>query len=83
MRFVLASLSALLMSTAAFADQADGTVTKIDPEKQTITLDDGKSYKIPGEFDVATLHEGMEIVLAYDQVNGENLITDMQLPDEQ
>ncbi|HEY5818453.1 MAG TPA: DUF1344 domain-containing protein [Mesorhizobium sp.] len=83
MRFVLASISALLISTAAFADQADGKVTKIDPEKQTITLDDGKSYKIPGEFDVATLHEGMEIVLAYDKVNGENLITDMQLPDEQ
>ena len=47
MRFVLASISALLISTAAFADQADGKVTKIDPEKQTITLDDGKSYKIP------------------------------------
>ena len=45
----------------------------------TITLDNGKSYKLPGELDVSTLKEGMEIVLAYDEVGGENVITDMDL----
>jgi hypothetical protein len=42
---------------------------------------DGKSYKLPGEFDVDELKEGMDILLAYDKVGGENLITDMELPE--
>ncbi|MGE0279742.1 MAG: DUF1344 domain-containing protein [Rhizobiaceae bacterium] len=81
MRIVLAAIATLLISDAAFAAEAEGKVKKLDPEAQTITLDDGKSYKLPGEFDIATLHEGMDILLAYDKVNGENLITDMQLPE--
>ena len=28
-----------------------------------------------------SLKEGMDIVLAYDEIGGENLITDMQLPE--
>jgi len=83
MRSFAALLAALTLSTAALAGQADGTVTKVDPEKETVTLDDGNTYKVPGEFDVATLKEGMQIIIAYDQVNGQNQITDMQLPDEQ
>ena len=81
MRTLFAAIAALTVSTAAFAAEAEGKVKKLDPETQTITLDDGKSYKLPGEFDIATLHEGMDILLAYDKVNGENLITDMQLPE--
>jgi hypothetical protein len=70
--------AALLMSTAAFAAEAEGQIQAIDKENLTITLDDGKSYKLPGEFDVDALKEGMDILLAYDEISGENLITDMQ-----
>jgi len=83
MRPVLAVVAALALSTAAHAAEVDAKVTKIDPDKQTVTLDDGQTYKIPGEFDISTLQKGMEIVIAYDKVDGQNLITDMQLPDEQ
>jgi Cu/Ag efflux protein CusF len=71
--------AAMMMSTAAFAAEVEGQIKKIDKETQTITLDDGKSYKLPGEFDVDAIKEGMEILLAYDKVGKENLITDMQL----
>jgi Cu/Ag efflux protein CusF len=71
----------LLAASAAFAADAEGEITKIDADKGTITLTDGKTYKLPGEFDVASLKEGMDIVLSYDEVDGENLIADMQLPD--
>lgn len=81
MRILIATAAALMMTGAAFAAEAEGKVTKLDAEAQKITLDDGKSYTLPGEFDIATLHEGMDILLAYDKVNGENLITDMQLPE--
>ena len=80
MRTLIGAAAAVLMiATAAFAAEAEGQITAIDKEKLTITLDNGKSYKLPGEFDVEALKEGMEILLAYDQVGGENLITDMEL----
>ena len=82
MRSLLVAVAvAILASTAAHAAEAEGLIRKIDVENSTITLDDGKSYKLPGEFDADSLKEGMDIVLAYDKVDGENLITDMQLPD--
>jgi hypothetical protein len=80
MRTLIGILAASLMiSTAAFAAEAEGTIQAIDIERLTITLDDGKSYKLPGEFDVGALKEGMDVLLAYDEVSGQNLITDMEL----
>ena len=52
-----------MLSGAAYAAEAEGQIKKIDIDQLTITLDNGKSYKLPGEFDVSTLKEGMEIVL--------------------
>lgn len=80
MRIVSGALAAvLLIATSAFAAEAEGRIKTIDRDNSTITLDDGKSYKLPGEFDVDQLKEGMDILLAYDKVGGENLITDMEL----
>ena len=73
--------AALLYSTAAFAGQTEGLIKKIDKDALTLTLDDGKSYKLNAETDLDSLKPGMDIVIAYDVTNGENVITDMQLPD--
>lgn len=82
MRTVIGAFAAILaLSTAAFSAEAEGHIKAIDRDKLTITLDNGKSYKLPGEFDVEALQEGMEVLLAYDKVGDENLITDMQLPE--
>lgn len=82
MRMLIGAVAAALMiSTAAYAAEAEGRIKAINKDAQTITLDNGKSYKLPGEFDVDSLKEGMEILIAYDQVGGENLITDMELPE--
>jgi hypothetical protein len=70
--------AALMLSSAAHAAEAEGQVQAVDRDNLTITLDDGKSYKLPGEFDVELIQEGMTILLAYDEISGENLITDMQ-----
>lgn len=78
---IAATIATLIFSGAAFAAEAEGQIKKIDADKQTITLDNGKSYKLPGEFDVSSLKEGMEILIAYDHVGDENLITDMELPE--
>ncbi len=82
MRSLIGALAAVMMiSSAAFAAEAEGKIKVVDRDKLTITLDNGKSYKLPGEFDVDALEEGMDVLLAYDQVNGVNMITDMQLPE--
>lgn len=82
MRIALTLAAALLATTAAaYAADADGEIKSIDAAKGTITLDDGNTYKLPGEFDASTLKKGMDIVLSYDEVNGEKLIADMQLPE--
>ena len=74
-----AMIATLTLSGAAYAAEVAGQIKKVDIDHLTITLDNGKSYKLPGELDVSTLKEGMEIVLAYDEVGGENVITDMDL----
>jgi Cu/Ag efflux protein CusF len=80
MRILIGAMVATLMlASTAYAAEVVGQIKKIDIDHLTITLDNGKSYKLPGELDVSTLKEGMEIVLAYDEVGGENVITDMDL----
>jgi Cu/Ag efflux protein CusF len=80
MRTLIGAVVAILMvSTAAQAAEAEGQIKTIDKDNLTITLDNGKSYKLPGEFDVDAIKEGMEILLAYDKIGEENLITDMEL----
>ncbi|MBN9274763.1 MAG: DUF1344 domain-containing protein, partial [Mesorhizobium sp.] len=59
----------------------EGLIKKIDKDEQTMTLDDGKTYKLNAETDPDALKPGMDIVIAYDVTNGENVVTDMQLPD--
>ena len=71
--------AAFLFSSAAYAAEAEGLIKSIDKDNSTITLDDGNKYKLPGEFDVEGLKEGMDILLAYDEVGGERLITDMNV----
>lgn len=81
MRTLATAAGALLMLTiTASAGETEGQIKAIDKDQLTITLSDGKNYKLPGEFDVNSLKEGMDVVLAYDEVGGQNLITDMQLP---
>ena len=80
MRILISAIcAAFLMTSAAFAAEAEGKIKSIDLDNLTITLDDGQAYKLPGEFDMDSIKEGMEVLLAYDKIEGQNLITDMQL----
>jgi hypothetical protein len=82
MKTGIAAAAVLLLSVVgAQAADTEGTIRSIDRQNLTITLSDGEKFKLPGEFDVTVLEEGMDVVLAYDTVGGEKLITDMQLPE--
>lgn len=82
MRILLGAVAAIsLTATAAFAEQTEGHIKTVDKSTLTMTLDDGQSYKLNAEMDVDALKPGMDIVIAYDVNGGENVITDMQLPE--
>ncbi|KXF79465.1 hypothetical protein ATN84_00885 [Paramesorhizobium deserti] len=72
--FVLGSL----FSTVAMADDAEGKIVSIDEDSDTITLDDGKAYKLPGEFDYSAINEGMKVMLSYDVVDQDRFITNIE-----
>ncbi len=84
MRKVTRAVSAFLIATGialspmtAFADDDEGTIATVDRESLTITLDNGNTYKLSGEFDVESLQEGVDVVLAYDTIEGEKTVTDL------
>lgn len=75
----LLALVAIAGSLAGWAQAAetDGTITAIDREAMTISLDDGKSYKLPGEFNLEGFEAGMEARIAYEEIDGVRQITDI------
>jgi hypothetical protein len=84
MRTVTGMVSALvvaaglaLSSAAALAADDEGKVARVDAEAMTLTLENGNTYKLSGEFDVEALEVGVEVVLAYDTVGGEKLVSDL------
>ena len=66
-----------LSAGAALAAEDEGKIARVDIEKLTITLDNGNTYKLSGEFDVESLQVGTEVVLAYETIGGEKLVTDL------
>lgn len=82
MRTAIALLALVLTSAPVLAADTEGTITSVDIETMTITLQDGSSYRLPAEIDMSAVADGMEVVIAY-RVNesGEKQITDMLLPE--
>lgn len=60
--------------------EVEGTITRIDPESRTITLDNGVDYVIPGAVlaDPRVLGEGTVVRLRYAVDGGQNLVTFVQ-----
>ncbi|MFC4625154.1 DUF1344 domain-containing protein [Daeguia caeni] len=69
---------ASLLTTAARADDAEGRITSINPDNETITLDDGKTYKLPHDFDYNVISKGMKVFIVYDLANDTRYVTDIE-----
>lgn len=75
----LLTAAGTLFASAALAANDEGPIAAIDSEAMTITLENGNVYKLPGEFDFEAISEGMDVLLAYEEIEGEKQITDMDL----
>ncbi|WP_367715510.1 DUF1344 domain-containing protein [Nitratireductor sp. GISD-1A_MAKvit] len=82
MRIFAAVGGLFMLVSSALALDAEGTIKNVDTDKLTITLENGETYRLPGEMDVTAVETGMSVILAYREVdNGVRQITDMLLPE--
>jgi hypothetical protein len=69
MKKVVIAASALALLAASsltvLADEANGTIQSIDTAAMTVTLDDGKIYKLPAGADVASLKVGDKVKIEF------------------
>ncbi|MDI7861441.1 DUF1344 domain-containing protein [Rhizobiaceae bacterium n13] len=84
MRFMIAALLAtasFLSPLKGFAESADveATIKKVDMNDLSLTLDDGKTYQAPEEFNFEGLEEGVKVIVFYTEVDGKRVINDLEV----
>lgn len=84
MRFLFAlllGLSGLITPFAAFAESADveAVIEGVDERDLTLTLDDGKKYQAPEEFNFEGLKKGVKVIVFYTETDGKRVINDLQI----
>jgi hypothetical protein len=74
---IAASAAALFAasSLSALAAELTGAITAVDPVAGTVTLDDGNTYLLPADFDIAALTAGAMVTITYEEVDGQMQIT--------
>lgn len=75
----LGAVLAAGFAAPALADSADGTIQKIDAGDNSLTLSNGKIYKLPGEFDYSGFHAGQKVTVFFDTDPSGSYISDIEL----
>jgi 5-enolpyruvylshikimate-3-phosphate synthase len=84
MRLLIAALLATAsmlspLSTMAQSVDVEATIKSVDVNKLSLTLDDGKTYKVPEEFNFDGLASGVKVVVFYTVVDGHRVVDDLQV----
>jgi hypothetical protein len=84
MRFLIAALMAtavFLSPLAASAESADveAVITNVDMSGLSLSLDDGKKYQAPEEFNFDGLEPGVKVLVFYTEVDGKRVINDLEI----
>ncbi|SOC35160.1 uncharacterized protein DUF1344 [Rhizobium subbaraonis] len=84
MRFIVAALLAaasILAPLTAHAESADveAVITKVDTTGLSLSLDDGKKYQAPEEFNFEGLAPGVKVLVFYTEVEGNRVIDDLEI----
>jgi len=84
MRVLIATLLAvagLLSPLSASAESADveAVITKVDLNGLSLSLDDGKNYQAPEEFNFEGLEPGVKVLVFYTEVDGKRVINDLEV----
>ncbi len=84
MRFLIAvllSIAGLLSPLRTMAASADveATIKTVNVDSLSLTLDDGKSYTVPEEFNFDGLQAGVKVIVFYTEVDGKRVIDDLEI----
>ena len=80
MRIAVAALAAFSQRPGWHTPPASRARSRqIDGEAMTITLDNGDHLSAPGEFNMQAIDVGTEVLIAFDQIEGQRQITDMDI----
>ena len=84
MRFLIAVLLAtagFLSPLSVFAASADveATIKTVSADTLSLTLDDGKSYSVPEEFNFEGLQAGVKVIVFYTEVDGKRVVDDLEI----
>jgi hypothetical protein len=84
MRILIAALLAtasILSPINGWAQSVDveATIKTVDVNKLSLTLDDGKTYKVPEEFNFEGLTAGVKVVVFYTVVDGNRVVDDLEI----
>jgi Cu/Ag efflux protein CusF len=67
-----------LNSWAQSAD-VEATIKTVDVNALSLTLDDGKTYKVPEEFNFEGLKAGVKVLVFYTLVDGSRMVDDIEI----
>jgi Cu/Ag efflux protein CusF len=78
---LLLGTASLLSPITAFAGSADveATISAVNVEAMNLTLDDGKTYTVPDEFNFEGLEKGQKVIVFYTEVDGKRVIDDLEV----
>jgi Cu/Ag efflux protein CusF len=84
MRILIAALLATAsifspLSTWAQSADIEATIKTVDVKSMSLTLDDGKVYKVPEEFNFEGLKAGVKVLVFYTVVDGNRVVDDLQI----
>lgn len=76
--FLVAAMVFALPNTS-LADEIEGKIAAIDEANQTLKLEDGSIYKLPGEFDYSVIEKDMQVMIIFDVSGEDKMVTDIEL----
>jgi hypothetical protein len=76
--FLIAAMM-FALPDVALADEIEGKIASIDETAQTLKLDDGSVYKLPGEFDYSVIEKDMKVTIVFDVSGEDKMVTDIEL----
>ena len=80
-RFVRFMLVIVLLATpiVALGAEVQGKVKTVDTNDRVVTLEDGTRISVPAEIALDNVKEGAEITVSYEERDGKNQATDIQM----
>lgn len=67
------------MTAMAQSADVESVVKSINTKKSTLTLEDGKTYVVPAEFNFDGLAAGTKVIVYYTVVDGVRTVDDLQV----